>query len=173
MYRALFSRQGAPALRSRSTIIRHNTSAASKTNEVAQSTQAKATEALSSAQKGFERVLGQAKNVSGKVGGTLGSFLGGYREPVLYNLSVAREFFKQVYIREKLAPPTSLSSVTSTYSTLFARARDLNYWREIARTGEWATIGVIGLEAYFIFHIGEMIGRRSIVGYKLDEPKTH
>jgi F-type H+-transporting ATPase subunit g len=92
---------------------------------------------------------------------------------VLYNLSVAREFLKQVYIREKLAPPTSLSTVTSTYSTLFARARNLSYWREIARTGEWATIGVIGLEAYFIFHIGEMIGRRSIVGYKLDEPKTH
>lgn len=89
----------------------------------------------------------------------------------MYNAAVAREFLKQVYIRESLAPPTSVSSFTSTYSTLFSRARDLNYWRSIAQSGEWATVGIVGLEAYFIFHIGEIIGRRSIVGYKLDAPK--
>jgi F-type H+-transporting ATPase subunit g len=92
----------------------------------------------------------------------------GYRQPLLYNLSVAREFFKQVYIREGLAPPTDAATIQSTYQTLFARARDLNYWRGIAQSGEWAKVGIYGLEAYFIFNIGEMIGRRHIVGYKVD-----
>lgn len=92
----------------------------------------------------------------------------GYREPLLYNLSVAREFLKQVYVREGLTPPTNLSSIQSTYQTLFARARDINYWKGIAESGELVKVGVYGLEAYFIFHIGEMIGRRHVVGYKLD-----
>jgi len=30
-----------------------------------------------------------------------------YREPVVYNLAVLRELGKQVYISEKLAPPTN------------------------------------------------------------------
>jgi len=86
----------------------------------------------------------------------------------MYNLAVAREVLKQVYIRESLAPPTSVSAFTSTYSMLWANARNPAYWREIARTGEWARVGIYGLEAYFVFHIGEMIGRRSLVGYNLD-----
>lgn len=101
----------------------------------------------------------------------LGSLLytrSGYKQPLLYNFSVAREFLKQVYVREGLAPPTNLGSIQSTYTTLFARARDINYWKGIAQSGELAKVGIYGLEAYFIFHVGEMIGRRHVVGYKLD-----
>lgn len=75
---------------------------------------------------------------------------------------------KQVYRKEGLAPPTNLSAFTSTYEAMFARARDMNYWRGIAESGEWTKVAVYGLEAYFIFNIGEMIGRRHVVGYKLD-----
>ena len=89
----------------------------------------------------------------------------------MYNLSVAKELLKQVYIREGLAPPTNVSTITSSYKTLFARARDAKYWQGISKSGEWAKVAVYGLEAYFVFHIGEMVGRRSIVGYSLDEPK--
>lgn len=32
-------------------------------------------------------------------------------------------------------------------------------------------MGIYAVEAYGIFKIGEMIGRRHVVGYKLDEPK--
>jgi len=129
------------------------------------------TSTSNSTQKAVEqanKALESARKIGGQVGEKFGSLLGSYRQPLLYNLAVAREVLKQVYIRESLAPPTSVSALTNTYSTLWARARDPAYWREIARTGEWARVGIYGLEAYFVFHIGEMIGRRSLVGYKLD-----
>jgi len=169
MYRTLISRQTAQALRARRGSpfqVRHNTSSAA--SDTAKQAQQKAADALGSAQKAAGKGFEQLKSVSGKVGESAGNLLGGYREPLLYNLSVAREFLKQVYVREGLTPPTNLSSIQSTYQTLFARARDINYWKGIAESGELVKVGVYGLEAYFIFHIGEMIGRRHVVGYKLD-----
>lgn len=88
-----------------------------------------------------------------------------------YNLLVAKELLKQVYIRESLAPPTSVGTVTSTYSTFLYRARDPAYWRGIGQSGEWAKVAIYGVEAYFVFHIGEIIGRRSLAGYSLEDPK--
>lgn len=76
-----------------------------------------------------------------------------YRQPLLYNLSVARELLKQVYLAERLQPPTSLSTIQSAYSTLWSRARSLGYWQEIARSGEWARVAVYGVEAYGIFKV--------------------
>jgi F-type H+-transporting ATPase subunit g len=107
---------------------------------------------------------------------------------VTYNLAVARAFLRQVYIAEGLAPPTSVEAFTTTYRTLFERAKNPAYWREIAQSGEWAKVALYGVEAYGIFHIGEMsksrtsallghkvltvglclVGRRHIVGYKLN-----
>lgn len=37
------------------------------------------------------------------------------------------------------------------------------------QSGEWKKYGIYAIEAYGIMKIGEMIGRRHIVGYKLDE----
>jgi F-type H+-transporting ATPase subunit g len=151
--------------------------------------QEQAQKALGSAQKTAGKALEGAKELSGKVGSRIGGLLGcewlinslvntwrlttthtniAYRQPLIYNLQVTRELLKQIYVREGLSPPTSVSAFTEAYSTLFQRARDPNYWREIAKNGEWAKVAVYGLEAYFIFNIGEMIGRRHLVGYKLD-----
>lgn len=93
--------------------------------------------------------------------------LGSYRQPLLYNLSVTRELLKQIYIAENLAPPRSLSTVLDAYSTLWTRVRDAGYWRTILSNGEWARVGVYAVEAYGIFKIGEILGRRSLVGYDL------
>ena len=71
----------------------------------------------------------------------------------MYNLSVAREVLKQVYVAERLAPPTSFSTVTSAYQTLWARASNPGYWREILKNGEWQQVGVYALEAYGIFKV--------------------
>ena len=79
-----------------------------------------------------------------------------YRKPITYNLSVAREFLKQVYITERLQPPTSLGAVTSAYSTLWARASNPAYWREISRTGEWQKVGVYALEAYGLYKVSSV-----------------
>src|ERR1700691_4294925 len=71
----------------------------------------------------------------------------------MYNLSVTRELLKQVYIAERLQPPTSLSTIRSAYSTLWARASNPAYWREIAQSGELARVGVYAVEAYGIFKV--------------------
>jgi F-type H+-transporting ATPase subunit g len=71
----------------------------------------------------------------------------------MYELAVARELFKQVYVAERLAPPTSFAEVKTAYSTIFERLRHFSYWREILRSGEWAKIGIYALEAYGIFKV--------------------
>jgi len=130
--------------------------------------QDKAKQALEGAQKGLERAAEVAKRLGGGVGERVGSLLGGYREPLMYNLSVAREVLKQVYVAERLAPPTSFSTITSAYQTLWARASNPGYWREILNNGDWQRVGVYVIEAYGIFKVGEILGRRHLIGYKLD-----
>ena len=76
-----------------------------------------------------------------------------YRQPLLYNFSVAREFLKQVYVAERLQPPTSLSTITNAYASIWARASNPQYWREIAQSGEWVKVGVYAVEAYGIFKV--------------------
>lgn len=76
-----------------------------------------------------------------------------YREPLLYNLSVGRELLKQVYLAERLQPPTSFSTITKAYQEIWQRVSNQAYWREILRTGEYKRVGVYALEAYGIFKV--------------------
>lgn len=57
----------------------------------------------------------------------------------------------------------------NTDSSFFHSARDASYWRTLLQNGEWKRYGIYALEAYGIFKIGEMIGRRHVVGYSLEE----
>ena len=66
---------------------------------------------------------------------------------------MTREILKHVYTAERLQPPTSLGAVLGTYSTLWARARSIGYWRDVVRTGEYARLGVYAVEAYGIFKV--------------------
>jgi F-type H+-transporting ATPase subunit g len=74
----------------------------------------------------------------------------------MYNLSVTRALLKQVYIAERLQPPTSLSTIQSAYSTIWARASNPEYWRQAAKNGELARVGVYAIEAYGIFKVMSM-----------------
>jgi F-type H+-transporting ATPase subunit g len=76
-----------------------------------------------------------------------------YRQPITYNLAVVKELAKQVYVAERLAPPTSVSAFTSAYSTLWSRATNPAYWREAARSGELTKVGVYAFEAYGIYKV--------------------
>ena len=110
-----------------------------------------------------------------------------YKQPLLYNLAVTREIIKLVYIRESLQPP-SLSTVRSVYSTLWSQIKTPGLMRNLLNSGEIGRIGVYGVQAYGIFkvrfvslyfvafnksflflkcQIGEILGRRSLVGYDL------
>lgn len=99
------------------------------------------------------------------------SLTAGYSEPIKYNLSVASNIAKQVYVAEGLAPPTSLHTITSAYRQIWSKVSDKTYWTQLLTKGDWKKVGIYAVEAYGIFTIGEMIGRRSLVGYKLDTSK--
>lgn len=93
--------------------------------------------------------------------------LGSYAEPIVYNLKVAGSLAKQVYIAEKLAPPTSVSQITSAYRQIWECVSKPSYWMNSLPSGEWKKVAVYGVEAIGIFSIGEIIGKRSIVGYNI------
>jgi len=138
-----------------------------KAQEYLTTAQKKAQEYLASAQKYGAKGLETARKSSGPLGEKAGDLLGAYREPLKYNFAVAREILKQVYVAERLQPPTSLSAIQNAYSTIWARASNPSYWRGVLQSGEWMKLSVYALEAYGIFKIGEIVGRRSLVGYNL------
>ncbi|KAG6866406.1 hypothetical protein C0991_004691 [Blastosporella zonata] len=131
-----------------------------------EATQQKAKDALGSAAQTAGKVWEGAVKFLGPVGQRAGNLLGGYRQPLLYNLSVTREVLKQIYRTEGLAPP-SFATVQTAYQTIWQRVSNPAYFREIAGNGELARIGVYAVEAYGIFKIGEIFGRRTLVGYDL------
>ncbi|KAJ7512726.1 mitochondrial ATP synthase g subunit-domain-containing protein [Mycena galericulata] len=113
-----------------------------------------------------EVLLGSTLNRLGPTGKKAAEMIGPARKSFLYNFAVAREIVKQVY-RAELQPPKDVATVRTAYETLYRRATDASYWRSIVQNGEIAKVGIYALEAYGIFKIGEIIGRRKIVGYPL------
>jgi F-type H+-transporting ATPase subunit g len=83
-----------------------------------------------------------------------------------------------VYLKEKMSPPSG-AEFRSTYEALWKQLSNPN--RLISRTMEYmnitkaaevgwqpfARVGLRGIELFGFFCIGEMVGRRSIKGYKL------
>ncbi|EIN03516.1 hypothetical protein PUNSTDRAFT_94002 [Punctularia strigosozonata HHB-11173 SS5] len=138
-----------------------------KAQGAAQDAQAKAKDFLATANVTGKKAIEAGKKALGPLGERVGNLLGAYKQPLFYNTAVAREFLKQVYLAERLQPPTSLSAIQSAYSTLWSRASSPTYWRTIFSNGEWVKVGVYGIEAYGVFKIGEIVGRRSLVGYDL------
>lgn len=70
----------------------------------------------------------------------------------MYNYQVAREFLKQIYVAERLQPP-SLSTVQSVYKSLWANATSPAYIRELVSSGAYLKVGVYAVEAYGIFKV--------------------
>ncbi|KAI0293003.1 mitochondrial ATP synthase g subunit-domain-containing protein [Multifurca ochricompacta] len=135
---------------------------------IASPAQKKAQDALGAASAAFIRAGEYARHALGPFGARFSGLLGSYQQPVKYNLSVAREVLKQIYTAERLQPPSSLGAVLGSYSTLWSRTRSISYWREIIKSGEWARLGVYAVEAYGVFKVGEIVGRRSLVGYNVE-----
>ncbi|WRT65901.1 uncharacterized protein IL334_002852 [Kwoniella shivajii] len=123
--------------------------------------------AVEGAQKAYTQTAATVKKVAGPLGDRVGSALGGYREPLVYNSKVVASVAKQVWQAEKLAPPLDAATWARAYSQIWSRATNGGYWRNLLKTGGWASLGVAAVEAYGIFSIGEIIGRRNLVGYNL------
>ncbi|KAG8773454.1 hypothetical protein FRB91_000224 [Serendipita sp. 411] len=140
----------------------------------ASSESGKSNEAVEKATEYAKKAYGQGAAVAGKAvegamkyAGPYGERLSGFGGPLSYNFAVLREILKQVYIRESLAPPKSISEITQAYKYLWAQGSSLQWWRQLVESGGWKKVGIYALEAYGIFHVGEIVGRRHIVGYKL------
>ncbi|EAU85024.1 hypothetical protein CC1G_04120 [Coprinopsis cinerea okayama7 len=128
--------------------------------------QKKAQDTLANAQATAEKVWASTLKLLGPIGETAGRMLGSYKQPLLYNLAVARELAKQVYVAERLQPPT-LDAVKAAYKSLWSQVSSPAAIRQFAASGQVAQVGVYGLQAYTIFKIGEILGRRSLVGYNI------
>lgn len=88
---------------------------------------------------------------------------------------------------EGMAPPRSFQVIQDAYRTMYQRAIDPNFWVNLPKSGDWKKLGIYAIEAYGLFHIGQMVssiglasscgytdtleqvGRRHIVGYKIDK----
>jgi len=138
----------------------------SSSQQSAEQLQKKATEFASSAQETLNKVWDVTKKRLGPFGERLGGALGSYRAPVIYNLQVTREVLKRVYVTERLQLP-HWTTFVSEYSLLWSRLRNPAFLRELVRSGEWMKVGVYAVEGYGIFKIGEIVGRRSLVGYNI------
>uniref|UniRef100_A0A8H8CF21 Uncharacterized protein n=1 Tax=Psilocybe cubensis TaxID=181762 RepID=A0A8H8CF21_PSICU len=162
-------RPAVPASLLRHSLARQQRSVATKRYASTDSSQAqkKAQETLASVQKNASKFFENAQKFLGPVGEKVGNLLGSYKQPVLYNLAVTKEVFKQIYIKEGLQPP-SIEAVKTAYTSLWSQVRNPALVGNLVKSGEIGRVGVYGLQAYGIYKIGEIIGRRSLVGYKLD-----
>jgi hypothetical protein len=57
---------------------------------------------------------------------------------------------KQVYIAEKMAPPTSLGEITSAVASVVGKARNAQYWQGLISSGEWKVVA-FGVSALLCF----------------------
>ncbi|KAH8921327.1 hypothetical protein BT69DRAFT_1335663 [Atractiella rhizophila] len=147
----------------------------SKAQAKASEYSSKATEALKNAQLGSRaqeawnkssQYLEGAGKFVGSLDGRISKLTGG--TSLVYNFQVFREILRQVYIAEALSPPRSLQAFRDGWGTIYGNASSLKWWKSAVESGEWKRVGIYAIEAYGIFHIGQMIGRRHIVGYKLN-----
>ncbi|CAD7063349.1 unnamed protein product, partial [Tilletia caries] len=127
---------------------------------------AKATAETAQSQLG--NVAEKAKQLGGPYAERAQSIFSSITESVVYNLRTVGALAKQVYVAKRLAPPTSTESILSACKSIWAFASNPVQWVRLVQNGEWKKVGVYSVEALGIFTIGEMIGRRSIVGYSLN-----
>ncbi|CAA7265698.1 unnamed protein product [Cyclocybe aegerita] len=148
--------------------LRQRTLASRRFASTESTTQQKAQDVLAAAQKNASKAFESAKKLLEPLGEKAGQLLGSYKQPLLYNLSVAKEIFKQIYVREGLQPP-SLATVKEAYSSIWAQVSNPAFAGNLIKSGDLGRVGIYGLQAYGIFKIGEIVGRRSLVGYKIHD----
>ncbi|KAE8220670.1 hypothetical protein CF319_g5840 [Tilletia indica] len=142
--------------------------AASGAKATAEATASSAKAGAEAAQSQLSNAAEKAKQLGGPYAERAQSLFSSITESVTYNLRTVGALAKQVYVAERLAPPTSTESILSAYKSIWAFASNPAQWTRLVQNGDWKKVGIYSVEALGIFTIGEMIGRRSIVGYSLN-----
>lgn len=65
-----------------------------------------------------------------------------YQSKVVYNARLVGALAKQVYVAEKLAPPTSVGEITTAWATALGKASSKDYWVKLQKSGEWKTFAL-------------------------------
>lgn len=92
------------------------------------------------------------------------------QKPIFYNTKVAAEVVKQVYVKEGMAFPTG-AQFTQAQQTL-QNSLKLNNLKNLTFT-DVAKGGVVLAEIYTFFLIGEIVGRRNLIGYNVKSEEAH
>lgn len=105
-------------------------------------------------------LLKQAGAVAGRLG-----IVRKLQEPVTYWTKFTGELLRKVYRSEKLAPP-SLADIESTYrgAWSFVKSKPVSEMVSLFQK-DAAYYSLRAVELLGIFSLGEMIGRRHLVGY--------
>ncbi|KAL7270869.1 ATP synthase subunit G atp20 [Rhizina undulata] len=148
-------------------------------------TASKAQETAKIAVKKAGEVLAGLGNSLGKVGGRTGRVIRKVEvliPPTIYYSKVALELSKLVFKGQKMAPPdlaTFQSTFTPLLTALKSPVESLSYLSTFVRSlrtvtkAQLATAGVLGAEVLGFFTIGEIIGRRKLIGYRGDTAAHH
>jgi len=86
------------------------------------------------------------------------------RKPIFYNAAVVKELVKEVWKKEDLSPP-SLAQIEEARTYV----QKTLHWKYIKSLSlyDYARIGIRSVEVAGFFFIGEVIGRRSLIGYNV------
>ncbi|CRG89514.1 mitochondrial F1F0-ATP synthase g subunit, putative [Talaromyces islandicus] len=170
----------------RRTAIRHNSSdAANKAKDTVNQATSKASEGLSKVSSSAgPAITGAAQNVGNtlrKLGGPAAKAVGFIERsipPTVYYSRVGLELAKLIFRGQNMYPP-SIATFQSYFQPLINAVRNPSTIKNLkfspqgllgrARglsTKEWALVGVTTAEVIGFFTVGEIIGRRQIVGYQ-------
>ncbi|ORZ34050.1 mitochondrial ATP synthase g subunit-domain-containing protein [Catenaria anguillulae PL171] len=121
--------------------------------------------AQSFAQAGLRRAYSVAQNVNAQQAQQAAGKIASKFEPVIYYGKVGGEIAKQVYHAEKLAPPTQamLGEAQAVGLQLVQSVRQGAYKKWSQK--DMIKGAVLAGEAFTFFLLGEIVGRRSLIGY--------
>ncbi|KAI8062276.1 mitochondrial ATP synthase g subunit-domain-containing protein [Gongronella butleri] len=86
------------------------------------------------------------------------------QKPIVYKAKVAGEIAKQVYVKEGMSFPTG-AQVTEAQNVI---KKNLNV--QAVKNWTWTDLakgGAVAAQFYTFFLVGEIVGRRNLIGYNV------
>lgn len=89
----------------------------------------------------------------------------------VYDAKVAGEIAKQVYTKEGMSFPSG-KQFSEAQQYVQKDLLNASTWKNITKR-DVAKGAVVAAEIYTFFLIGEVVGRRNLIGYKINDPEAH
>lgn len=89
----------------------------------------------------------------------------------VYDAKVVGEIAKQVYTKERMNFPSG-QQFSEAQQYVKKDLFNASTWKNLTKQ-DVAKGAVVAAELYTFFLIGEVVGRRNLIGYKVEEPGAH